>query len=176
MCSILVLNESGCAWWAVDPSQSPGGKSRGQDRGVRFDPAPSRERWRDDEDDSVRRTDFGQNIDPCCEPGREPPTGCPSDRVSCRDVGSGAHRDRGSVRVGHAPRVAERMMMGSSFIGDMVSGVMSLGRWTARSSVFSMRVAPMKRVMACSFGRIPTTKVRHLIAPLRCSIGFVECS
>ena len=37
-------------------------------------------------------------------------------------------------------------------------------------------MAPISRVMAASFGKMPTTLVRRLISPLRRSIGLVECS
>jgi hypothetical protein len=34
----------------------------------------------------------------------------------------------------------------------------------------------MRRTMASSFGKMPTTSVRRFISPLRRSIGLVECS
>ena len=34
----------------------------------------------------------------------------------------------------------------------------------------------MRRTMASSLGKMPTTSVRRLISPLRRSIGLVECS
>src|SRR6188472_4136341 len=53
---------------------------------------------------------------------------------------------------------------------------MYLLRWTAHSSFCSSRIAPTRRTMASSLGKMPTTSVLRLISPLRRSIGFVECS
>jgi hypothetical protein len=47
---------------------------------------------------------------------------------------------------------------------------------TADSSFCSSRSASMRRTMASSLGKIPTTSVRRLISPLRRSIGSAECS
>lgn len=47
---------------------------------------------------------------------------------------------------------------------------------TAHWSFCSSRIAPTKRAMAPSFGKIPTTSVRSLISPLTRSIGLVECN
>ncbi len=38
------------------------------------------------------------------------------------------------------------------------------------------RMAPTRRLMAVSLGKMPTTSVRRLISPSRRSIGLVECS
>ena len=47
---------------------------------------------------------------------------------------------------------------------------------TALSSFCSRRIAPTSRVIASSLGKMPTTLVRRLIAPLRRSSGLVECN
>jgi hypothetical protein len=39
----------------------------------------------------------------------------------------------------------------------------------------SSRIAPTRRVIASSLGKMPTTSVRRLISPLRRSIGLVPC-
>ena len=67
-------------------------------------------------------------------------------------------------------------MMGSSQTGAKVSSVMYRARCTVHSSVCSMRMAPTRRRMAASFGKIPTTSVLRLISPFKRSIGFVECN
>lgn len=51
------------------------------------------------------------------------------------------------------------------------SRVICLARCTAHSSFCSSRIAPTRRTIASSFGKIPTTSVRRLISPLRRSIG-----
>jgi hypothetical protein len=66
--------------------------------------------------------------------------------------------------------------MGSSLNGAMVSSVMERALWTAYSSFCSRRIAPTRRVMAYSLGKMPTTSGRRLISPFKCSIGLVECS
>ncbi|RVK93801.1 diguanylate cyclase [Sinorhizobium meliloti] len=71
---------------------------------------------------------------------------------------------------------AGRLMSGSSLIWLMVSSVMYLARCTAHSSFCSSRIAPTRRTMASSLGKMPTTSVLRLISPLRRSIGLVECS
>src|SRR5215470_11397743 len=63
--------------------------------------------------------------------------------------------------------------MGSSLKGAMVSRVMYRARCTAHSSFCSSRIAPTRRVMAASLGKMPTTSVRRLISPLRRSSGLV---
>ena len=57
-----------------------------------------------------------------------------------------------------------------------MSSVMYLARCTAHSSFRSARIAPTSRVMAASFGKMPTTLVRRLISPLSRSRELVECS
>ena len=47
---------------------------------------------------------------------------------------------------------------------------------TAHSSFCSSRMAPIRRVMASSLGKMPTTLVRRLISPCRRSSGLVEWS
>ena len=71
---------------------------------------------------------------------------------------------------------AGRLMSGSSLKGAMVSRVMYLARWTAHSSFCSSRIAPTRRTMASSLGKMPTTSVRRLISPLRRSmrVGRVQ--
>ena len=44
------------------------------------------------------------------------------------------------------------------------------------SSFCSSRIAPTRRTIAFSLGKMPTTSARRLISPLRRSIGLVECS
>ena len=61
---------------------------------------------------------------------------------------------------------AGRLMSGSSLIWLMVSSVMYLARWTAHSSFCSMRIAPTRRRMASSLGKMPTTSVRRIGALL----------
>src|SRR6478752_6498124 len=63
--------------------------------------------------------------------------------------------------------------MGSSLNGAMVSRVMYRARWTAHSSFCSSRMAPTRRVIASSLGKMPTTSVRRLISPLTRSSGLV---
>lgn len=63
--------------------------------------------------------------------------------------------------------------MGLSLIGAMVSSVMYRARWTAHSSFCSIRIAPTRRIIALSLGKMPTTLVRRLISPLGRSIGLV---
>ena len=65
---------------------------------------------------------------------------------------------------------------GSSLNGETDSSVMYLERCNAHSSFCSSRMAPTRRVMASSLGKIPTTSVRRLISPLSRSIGLVLCS
>jgi hypothetical protein len=55
--------------------------------------------------------------------------------------------------------------IGSSLKGAMVSSVMYLARCTTHSSFCSNRIAPTRRVMAASLGKMPTTSVRRLISP-----------
>ena len=50
-------------------------------------------------------------------------------------------------------------------IGVMDSSVMYLALWIAHSSFCSTRMAPIRRVMASSLGKMPTTLVRRLILP-----------
>ena len=69
---------------------------------------------------------------------------------------------------------ADNLTKGSSLNGAMVSSVMSRARWTAHSSFCSSRMAPTKRVMASSLGKMPTTSVRRLISPFSRSSGLVE--
>lgn len=71
---------------------------------------------------------------------------------------------------------ADRLMSGSSLIWLMVSSVIYLARWTAHSSFCSSRIAPTRRMMASSLGKMPTISVLRLISPLRRSIGSVLCS
>lgn len=47
-------------------------------------------------------------------------------------------------------------------------------RWTAHSSGCSIRMAPIKRVITASFGKMPTTPVRRLISPFSCSMVRVS--
>ncbi len=46
----------------------------------------------------------------------------------------------------------------------MVSRVMYRDRWTAHSSFCSSKIAPVRRVIAASFGKMPTTSVRRRVA------------
>src|SRR5215472_2077773 len=69
--------------------------------------------------------------------------------------------------------IAGRLTAGSSPNGAMVSSVMYRPRWTAHSSFCSNRIAPTRRMIATSFGKIPTTSVLRLISPLTRSIGLV---
>ena len=78
----------------------------------------------------------------------------------------------GMGRVGQRA-TAGRLMRGSSLNGATDSSVMYLERCTAHSSFCSSRIAPTRRVMASSFGKMPTTSVRRLISPLTRSIGLV---
>ena len=60
--------------------------------------------------------------------------------------------------------------------GAQDGSVMYLARWTVHSSVCSMRIAPTRRRIEASFGKMPTTSVRRLISPFSRSIGLVLCS
>jgi hypothetical protein len=88
------------------------------------------------------------------------------DRVPWRGVADGI----GRRAVRHWPD------RGSSLIWLIVSSVMYLARCTAHSSFCSSRIAPTRRTMASSLGKISTISVRRLISPLRRSMGFVEWS
>jgi hypothetical protein len=63
--------------------------------------------------------------------------------------------------------------MGLSLSGAMVSSDMYRPRWTAHSSFCSRRIAPIRRVMLASLGKMPTTLVLRLISPLSLSMGLV---
>ncbi len=53
---------------------------------------------------------------------------------------------------------------------------MDLALWTARASFRSTRIAPVSRVTAFSWGKMPTTLVFRLISPWRHSSGLVTHS
>src|SRR5271166_6808074 len=75
---------------------------------------------------------------------------------------------------GDHPATAGRMTMGLSLTGAMVSSVMYRARWMAHSSFCSIRMEPTSRMIASSFGKMPTTLVLRLISPLGRSMGLVE--
>jgi hypothetical protein len=88
------------------------------------------------------------------------------DRVPWRGVADGLTTTiPGLGRIGQIT-MAGNPTMGSSLKAAMVSSVMSRARWTAHSSFRSSRIAPTRRVIASSLGKMPTTSVRRLTSPL----------
>ena len=109
----------------------------------------------------VKRLDHGRFI--------WPTRSCPLEWCSWRGQREHRHGPGRSVRRGQAD---------DGIISDGGDGLKGhvAGALDGHSSFCSRRIAPTRRVMAASLGKMPTTSVRRLISPLRRSSGLTECS